>query len=213
MVWWNRKPVDGIIRRNRDQFFEKQGIHPSRVVSAGLIHGTRVANVGEREAGEYLLDTDALITNTANLFLAVTAADCMPVFFYDPVTKSVGIAHAGWRGTVGGILEKVAGAMGRSFGTNPKDIAVAIGPHIQSHHYEISGEVALNFDENNIERKDGRLFANLAGEAAMRLRRAGVQDISVDLACTFCSAGRFFSARHDRVESLQGMVAYIGLGR
>src|SRR3989338_10787746 len=100
MVWWNRTPPMESVRRNRDRYFKKEGMDPTRVVAGGITHGAQVVVAGEQEAGEYILDTDALITNAPNLFLTVTAADCMPVFYFDPTNHSIGIAHAGWRGLV-----------------------------------------------------------------------------------------------------------------
>lgn len=210
MVWWNRIPVDKAIRKNRDQYFKRLGIDPGRVVTGGITHGTRVAVIGEQEAGKYLLNTDALITNVPNLFLTITAADCMPVFCYDPMTRSLGIAHAGWRGLVGGVLENVIQGFRHSYGSQPKNLLIVIGPHIRSCHYEVADEVAAQFSNQNIERRNGRLFAKLAAEAEMRLRKLGVEHISANPACTYDDSERFYSARRDKVEPLQGMVAYIG---
>ena len=100
MVWWNRLPVDPLVAQNRQKYFQKEGVESERVVVGGITHGTKVRSVGEAQAGQYLLDSDALITNASNLFLSITAADCLPVFFYDPVSQSAGIAHAGWRGAL-----------------------------------------------------------------------------------------------------------------
>lgn len=211
MVWWNRKPIDETIRDNRDRFFKTQSIDPSHVVTGGTVHGTTVAIVDESDAGEYFLNTDALITNTPNLFLTITAADCMPIYFFDPVTQSIGIVHAGWRGLVAGILENVVREMTVVFHVMPSDLLVIIGPHIGICHFEVKDAVALKLDQANIERRGTALFANLAGGAAGRLRVVGVDNISNEALCTYCHADQFFSARHDKKEPLQGMAAYIGL--
>ncbi len=211
MVWWNRKPVDPMVRKNRDAFFVRNGIEPNRVVSGGLVHGNTVAVVGDAQAGEYLLNTDGLITNVPNLFLAVTVADCLPLFFFDPKTHAIGIAHAGWRGIVGGMPEKVVSEMARAFGSHPKDLVVVIGPHIQQHHYVVGGDVAQAFDSRHVQNDYGNVFVDLGGEAKSRLETSGVQEITVDQTCTYCSADRLFSARHDKSEPLQGAVAFIGL--
>lgn len=210
MVWWNRLPVDAAIRENRNRYFRKSGIDPGRVVSGGLVHGTRVAVIGVSDAGKYLLNTDALVTNVSNLFLAVTAADCMPVFFFDPTTKSVGIAHAGWRGLVGGILENTLHELHHSYGSRVENVHVITGPHIHACHYEVGDEVADRFSRENVECRDGRLFANLASEAEMRLRASGVSTVSMYPSCTY-EDENLYSARRDKTNPLQGMVAYIGL--
>ena len=210
MIWWNRLPVDEMVKANRDRYFQEQGIDPKRVVAGGLVHGIMVTKVGESDAGTYILNSDGLITNTPNLFLSVTAADCLPVYFADPVTKSIGLAHAGWRGLVSGILEQVVREMGQAFGSKPENIHVVIGPHIQACHFYHSEEVASQFAPQNVERRDGQFFIKLGDEAAMRLRHVGVKDVTISPICTFDDA-RFYSARRDQTDPLEGMMAYIGM--
>jgi polyphenol oxidase len=211
MVWWNRLPVEETVRNNRESYFEKIKINPQKVVAGGIAHGNNVAIVTEAEAGKYLLDTDALITNSSNIFLSVTAADCLPVYFYDPITESLGIAHVGWRGLVAGILENVIKKFQSSFGSHPENLQVIIGPHIKSCHYEVGEEVAAQFAKENIKNRDGHLFADLGAEAALRLRNSGIKDIIINQESTSDNPQKFYSARRDKCEPLQGMVAYIGL--
>lgn len=211
MVWWNRMPVDEVIRKNRDQYFKRLGIDPERVVAGGIAHGTHAAIIGEQEAGKYLLNTDALVTNVPNLFLTITTADCMPVFCYDPITESLGIIHAGWRGLVGGVLENTIHEFHNSYGSQPESLLIVIGPHIKACHYEVGDEVATQFAEKNIEHRNDRLYAKLADEAEARLRRLGVKNISVNSICTYDDIGRFYSVRRDKAEPMQGMVAYIAI--
>lgn len=209
MVWWNRLPVDKAVRENRENYFRKLGINSERVVAGGVAHGVSVAVVGEKEAGKYLLDTDALLTAEPGLFLTVTAADCLPVYFYDAKTKSLGLAHAGWRGLINGILEKVVFEFNRSFGSEAADLRVIVGPHIRSCHYEVGREVAEKFAEANVEHRQGKLFVSLAGEAKWRLEKTGVKQIEVSLVCTY-EDQRFFSMRRDKLDPLPGMAAYLG---
>lgn len=210
MVWWNRLPVDQAVCENRENYFRGLRIDPGRVVAGGLVHGVRVAAVGEKEAGKYLLDTDGLLTNIPNLFLTVTAADCLPVYFYAPKTKSLGLAHAGWRGLIKGILENVVFEFHSSFGCEANDLRIIIGPHIKSCHYEVGEYVAAKFSEQNIKRRHGRIYVKLSDEAELRLRALGVKHISVSPICTYDDE-RFYSARRDKLEPLKGMAAYIGL--
>lgn len=211
MVWWNRMPVDEAVRENRERYFKSLGIDSDRVVAGGIAHGSHMAVVSDLDAGKYLLNTDALITNIPNLFLTITVADCMPIFCYDPVEKAVGIIHAGWRGLTGGVIENVIREFHYAFGSKPENLLIIIGPHIRSCHYTVRNEVADKFNEQNIERRDGHLFVKLASEAEMRLRQLGVKSISVSPICTYDEKERFYSARRDKVEPLQGMVAYIGI--
>jgi polyphenol oxidase len=211
MIWWNRLPVDETVRKNRDRYFEKIKINPQRVVAGGIAYGTNVALVTEAEAGKYLLNADALITNNHDIFLSVTAADCLPVYFYDPATKSCGIAHASWHGLLGGILENVVKKFQDSFNSSPENIQAIIGPHIKSCHYEVGLEVAVKFAPQNIEERGGRLFADLGAEAVKRLRNSGVSDIVNSQECTYDNPEKFYSARRDKCSPSQGMAAYIGI--
>ncbi|MBI5135341.1 polyphenol oxidase family protein [Candidatus Uhrbacteria bacterium] len=213
MIWGNRLPVTADIRQRRDRYFVREQIDPGRVVAGGVAHGTDVVAVNEQHVGQYIPNKDALITNTAGLYLAITVADCLPIYLFDPATRVIGIAHAGWRGTVAGILERVVETFGQEFGAHPRTIQTLIGPHIQSCHFEIKEDVATQLDPGSIEARDGRMFGNLAREAELRLYNAGCRTITIDERCTVCHADRFFSARHDRGTPLRGMVAYIGLQR
>lgn len=89
---------------------------------------------------------DGLITNTAGVLLAMKVADCLPVIVADHKRKAVGIFHAGWRGTVGRIVEKGIGEMRRQFGSDPEDLLAVIGPGIGSCCFEIGEEVENEFD-------------------------------------------------------------------
>lgn len=211
MIWRNQLPVDETVKKNREKYFKSLDINPARVVTGGVAHGSHVAVVGEKEAGQYLLNTDALVTNQPNLFLSVTAADCLPVFYFDSATKSVGMAHAGWRGLVAGILENVVTTMQKNYGTKPEDLLVIIGPHIQSCHYEVGAEVAAKFAKENIEERAGHLFAKLADEAVSRLNKMGVKNVTISPVCTYHQAETLYSARYDKTEPLQGMLTYIGI--
>lgn len=210
MVWLNTLPVDPAIEQNRNNFFKTIGVDPARSVSGGLVHGVRVATVNDQDAGTYLLNTDALITNVPNLFLTITFADCTPVYFYDPVTQAIGIAHAGWRGTAAGILERVVEEMHRAFNVKPEDLHVVLGPNIKPHHYEVGQEVADAFHASSIEKENGKMYADLSAEAKLRLEQVGVKNIIINSTCTYC-ANNVFSARRDKNVPLKGGMAFIGM--
>lgn len=89
---------------------------------------------------------DGLITATPGLLLAIQTADCLPIILVDTKRRSVGIFHAGWRGTVQRIVEKGVGEMTRCFGSRPRDLKAAIGPGIQGCCYEVGEEVRTKFE-------------------------------------------------------------------
>lgn len=112
------------------------------------VHGGEVASVGEQDAGrgfvarhDVIPAADAMITDEPSLILAIMAADCLPILLYDPVTPAIGVAHAGWRGTVERIAGATVRAMGERFGTRPSDLRAGLGPAIGVANYEVGPEV------------------------------------------------------------------------
>jgi hypothetical protein len=210
MVWWNKLPVPDYILKNREKYFSQFGIGNKQVVSGGIAHGTEVKLVDVSRGGEYILNADALITQEKNLFLSVTVADCLPVFFFDSKTESIAMVHAGWRSLVAGILEKTVAELNKNFGTSPNDISVIIGPHIQNCCFEVGEEVAREFNSRTVIRKDSKIFVDLGEEARERLIISGVKNIDINRECTF-DLEKYFSARRDKKEPLEGMVAFIGI--
>ncbi len=97
-------------------------------------HTTNVRVVTEKDRGKGLTkpldydDVDGLVTNVQGICLSTFYADCVPLFFVDPVKKAIGLSHSGWRGTVGKIGKKTVEKMQEEYGSNPKDILAAIGP-------------------------------------------------------------------------------------
>lgn len=90
-------------------------------------------------------DVDGLITQERGIVLCTFFADCVPLFFVDPVRGAIGLSHSGWRGTVQKIGKKTVEEMGKAFGSEPKDIHAAIGPSICQDCYEVSGDVIEEF--------------------------------------------------------------------
>lgn len=124
------------------------------IVATRQTHTTNVRRVTKEDMGKGVVreadytDVDGLVTDISGIVLAVFTADCVPVYFVDPVRKAIGLAHSGWRGTVGGISKEVIRQMKEYFGTNPKDLICAVGPSICRKCYEISEEVALPFQKS-----------------------------------------------------------------
>ncbi len=204
-------------KENRERFFKKLGLKPEHVVAAGLIQSNRVVVVEEKERGKVVSGTDGLITATNGIFLSVTAADCLPVFCFDPAKKVCGIAHAGWRGLAKDILQKMVLAMKGEFGCRPMDILVGLGPAIGECHYDVKEDVAQAFNDfpYAITRREGKTFLDLKKVAALELQSAGVlgRNIESHSACTSCKQETYFSWRRDKPERVRAMLGLIGLGR
>jgi YfiH family protein len=130
------------VEANHELICRALGCARGDLVSPHQVHGSRVRVVDERDKGGVLSETDALITATPGVMLMLRFADCVPVLFYDPVRRAVGLAHAGWRGTVAGIARVTVQAMVDELGCRPPDILAGIGPAIGPCCYEVGRDVA-----------------------------------------------------------------------
>jgi YfiH family protein len=145
-------------------------------------------------------EADGAVTRDPGAVCAVTTADCLPVLLSDRTGEGVGIAHAGWRGLAGGVVERVVQAMGVS----PRDLIAYIGPGIGARRYEVGEDVHKAFVEPDpaaarsfAPRQNGKYLVDLCGLARQRLAAAGVTEVYGGGFCT-ASEGRFFSFRRDR---------------
>jgi polyphenol oxidase len=180
--------------------------------SARQVHGTRVVRIGPRRAGAGFEGStaappaaDALVTRGRGIPLAVLTADCLPVVLASE--DAVVVVHAGWRGLAGGILDRAIALF-----PQPGVVAGAVGPAIGPCHYEVGHDVAGAVDAGSPagavrRRRDGRVFLDLPGTAAIVLRSGGVRDVDVAEECTACREDRFFSHRRDGVTGRQAAIA------
>lgn len=161
-------------------------------------------------------EADGCITNVPGVPLSLTVADCVPVFFEDPVKKVVGVTHAGWRGTVAGIVTETVQAMVELYGCAPSDIKVGIGPSIGPTAFEVGPEVVKEFrsafpDEPDLviehpdqtARERGKGYVNLWLANRIMARRGGVPENNIICSgwCTVSHPELFFSHRRDKGRS------------
>ena len=151
---------------------------------------------GEGRSG-VLGEGDALLENVPGSVVAVKTADCIPVLLVDERLRAVAAVHAGWRGTVAGIVGRAIQAMGERFGTRPADLHAAIGPGIGLCCYEVGPEVAVHFGGQ----EKGHI--DLPGANRSQLVDAGVTPgrIYASNLCTQCNPGEFHSFRRDKEAS------------
>jgi YfiH family protein len=161
------------------------------------VHGTAVVDAARATPDA---EADGVVTQTPGSVCAVMTADCLPVFLSDRAGKSVGIAHAGWRGLAAGIVENVVQAMG----VPSRDIIAYIGPGIGARRYEVGEDVRKAFVDRDpaaarsfAPRQGGKYLVDLYGLARQRLESAGVAEVYGGEFCT-ASEGRFFSFRRDQ---------------
>jgi len=199
------------VLKNRRRACEALGTGLDHMVCGRQVHGDHVAVVteadrgkGARDENDAFYETDALITSRPGVLLASYYADCVPVMILDPVKKAVGLAHAGWKGTVLRIAAKVVRSMQRSFGSRPEDCLAAIAPFIGPCCYEVDEPVKKAFVENGFD------FAGCSGLSAPArwkldlgmlnrdiLIDAGIKTDNIAVAdlCTSCRSDLFFSYR------------------
>jgi YfiH family protein len=211
------------VRENRRRSLAVAGVPLERAVMAGLVHGNRVVAVrGDEPPGQdevrLVPDCDGLVTDRPGLALVVTAADCVPVFLYDPVRRAAGVVHAGWRGTVAGIAAEGVAAMERHYGSRPEDIRAMVGPSIGPCCYEVGPEVAepvrAYYGEAAAQLlrpggAPGKYFLDLWSANRHDLHRAGVQHVDVAAVCTACEVAHLFSHRAERGRAGRGAAVIV----
>lgn len=185
---------------NRRALFEQVGLELWNLVYCRQIHSANVVCVNQSDAPSqtHLAEADAMITQCLNLALGIFTADCVPVFIFDPVTPAIGIAHAGWRGTLARITDKTINAMNQQFGTSPSDCTVHLGPSIQRCCYTVSEELADQFEQTfGASVRSGVCALSLQDANVQQLTQVGVSShtISVSPFCTACRTDLFYSHR------------------
>ncbi|MBV9850120.1 MAG: peptidoglycan editing factor PgeF [Armatimonadetes bacterium] len=212
------------VQANRERLWSDLGFAPAQVALAEQVHGNGVARVtqgGPTPAA----GADALITDTPNVLLMLLYADCVPVYLADPVGRSLGLMHVGWRGATAGIVAKTVAAMRAAFGMLPGHCMVAIGPSIAADNYEVGRDVAdqfRNFPGGSSsgastavlprDEMSGKYTLNLRQIVFTQLLAAGLKAeyISVCDEDTYRNRRDFFSHRRDGAATGR-MAAFLSL--
>ena len=149
---------------------------------------------------------DAVLENAPGHLAGVKTADCLPILLVDEEHRAVAAVHAGWRGTVSGIVRAAIGKMREEFGTRAAHVHAAIGPGIGKCCYEVGPEVAVQFGAT------GRAKIDLAEENRRLMIEAGVPGAQIQTAglCTMCSVEDFHSYRRDK-ERAGRMLSVVGV--
>ena len=188
------------------------GVRMQDMVFSKQTHTTNVRVVTEEDRGKGIVkpldyeDVDGLVTNVPGLCLTTFYADCVPLFFVDPVHKAVGLSHSGWRGTVGRIGEETVRTMTSEYGTNPGDVIAVVGPSICQDCYEVSEDVIdrfrANFEKQYWEdlfykKENGKFQLNLWKANEIIFQEAGIkkENMAITNVCTCCNPEVFFSHR------------------
>lgn len=200
------------VQENLRRVGEALGVSREQMVFSKQTHTTNVRLVTEEDCGRGVIrpldydDVDGLITNIPGVCLVTMYADCVPLYFVDPVHRAIGLSHSGWRGTVNKMGVRTVRRMQECFGTRPEDIFAAIGPSICQDCYEVTGDVIEMFRESFLEKYWEELFyqtdaehfqLNLWRANEIVLFEAGIPDKQIETAevCTCCNPEILFSHR------------------
>jgi polyphenol oxidase len=197
--------------QNRIQFFKELGLELPSLTLGKQVHGTRVVPVldsdmgrGQPPAFDGFPDTDGLVTGDVGVTLGVIVGDCTPIILYDRRKHVVALVHAGWRGTVGLIVQQALEIMRRGYGCRPSSIEAGIGPSIGPSCYEVGEEVidawlatGVKNARHAVIRNDESLYFDLWTANRLALVAAGVPrwNIEDSAECTRTNADRYFSRR------------------
>lgn len=200
------------VEENFRRMGEALGVRCEDMVLSQQTHTTNIRIVTDEDRGKGITrerdytDIDGLITNVPGICLVTTYADCVPLYFLDPVKKVIALSHSGWRGTVGKIGKKTVELMHDNFGSDPADILAAVGPSVCQDCYEVSADVIDRFkevfdrsawDELFYEKPDGKYQLDLWKANEKIFLEAGIREdhIAVTNVCTHCNSGILYSHR------------------
>ena len=211
-----------LIRRNYDLLSDYIGIDKEKIIVPHQTHGTDVLAFDERllsldaEVKQELLEgVDALVTDVPGICVSVLTADCVPVLLYAPDKEVVASVHAGWRGTVKGIVGNTIYVMAEKYGVDASNIVAAIGPSISLPSFEVGDEVLAAFADSGLwtesELKEISIRNAITGKAHIDLWKANslqmlhygvrAENIEVSGICTYTDNQNFFSARRLGINS------------
>lgn len=196
---------------NFERVAASMGVNKEKFVFSAQTHTTNVRVITQEDAGNGMTrknefaDVDGMITNVPGIVLVTFYADCVPLYFVDPVNKAIGLSHAGWKGTVHDMAGVTVRKLTETYGTKPEDLVVAIGPSICKECYEIGNDVAREYidefkdDKKKIlvEKPKEKYMLDLWRANKIKLKKAGVkkENIVTTNICTCCNSAVMFSHR------------------
>lgn len=196
---WNTPDAVENVTENRRRLLASLGFQPEQLASTRQVHSSEVMIVDQ--PGRYD-GFDALITAHPGIILSVSVADCTPILVCDPKTKAIAAIHAGWRGTVGGIVSKAVGLMQSRLGANPSDCFAFIGTCIDECSFEVDADVADHFTTDFKRWDEGlqKFFIDLKAANHRQLLEAGIPAAQIEVSpySTVLHNEDYFSHRKEK---------------
>ncbi len=196
------------VKENWQRLHVALGLDANATVDARQAQADRVARVSAEQRGTRIMDVDGLITDEPGLPLLLRFADCVPILFFDPAHRAVGLAHAGWRGTVGHVVSNTVAAMHDAFATRPADLIACVGPSIGPCCYEIGADVRERVEQafpgntsDLLIRRNGSTQLDLWEANACQLRALGVGQVEVAGLCTSDRTDEWYSWRRENART------------
>ena len=194
------------VKENRLRSFYALGRAPESAFEVWQVHSADVVCArAPRPQGESLRQAEIILTDTHEVTLFMRFADCVPLLLHDPRNGIIGLAHAGWRGTLRDVALATVNTMCKHYGSNPADIVAGIGPSIGPDHYQIGADVILQVmqkygDESELLLKshNGKIHFDLWKANRFLLERAGVGKIENAEICTACHTENWYSHRAEK---------------
>ena len=192
--------IKEIVLENRQAYFNYLGLKKEDVVLQRQIHSDIITYVSK---GGEIGESDALITDKFNVGLAISSADCTPVFIYDPKNKIIAGVHSGWRGTEKKILQKTISRLYNDFNSSPEDLIVYMGPSISQNNYEVGPEVIAGFDHKYYKSKGEKFLLDVPAANYDMLIESGIPENNIEKSelCTFQMKDFLQSYRRDGINS------------
>ena len=191
------------VSENLNRILTVSGFSIQQLVQVKQIHSAKVIKAEKAEDARQ--EGDAITTGERGLLLLMRFADCVPVLFYDPEHQAVAIAHAGWKGTLQGVVYEVVRKMRSAYGSDPGNIKVGIGPSIGPDHYlvgiDVIEETKKAFPEDYeriLTRSADGVKLDLWKANEIHLRRSGVSTIEIAGMCTGCDVENWYSHRAEK---------------
>ena len=195
------------VHENHRLMYDVLDANAAQACTTWQVHGADVVMSNGPVAGrKWVARADSIITNREGVPLVMRFADCVPLIMYDPQKRAIGLAHAGWRGTVKGVGKETVLAMKDAYGCRPEDIRVVVGPSISIEKFQVGEEVVAAFDNHfgtteGLMRRDpddGTAYMDLWEANRRDLAAIGVEHIEIMGICTASNTDDFFSHRQEK---------------